>query len=104
MSSKDRQRPMLFEVGEGEAPADPATAPPPADPVAVLPAARLAVLGARQPSRLWRLFLAALGGLVGLAVSLATWDFVTGLIESRPLLGTLAAGLGAAVLATGLLL
>lgn len=104
MSGPDRRRPLLFELGEGEAPADPVTAPPPVEPGEVLPVARLAALGARQPSRLWRLFLAALGGLVGMAVALAAWEFVAGLIGSRPWLGALAAGLGGLALASGLLL
>lgn len=49
-----------------------------------------AALAARRPSRLARWFWASLLALLGFVVSLAAWDFVTGLIARSPLLGTIA--------------
>ncbi|MBF9034006.1 TIGR01620 family protein [Rhodobacterales bacterium HKCCE2091] len=89
----DRKGPVLIEIGEGEAPApSPAEAPPvPGSPV---PRARametMAALAARRTSALARFFWWALTALIGFAVSIAAWQFVTGLLESYPVLGWIA--------------
>ncbi len=44
-------------------------------------------LAARRPSRLTRWFWGLLGMLVGTVVSLAAWDFLTGLLDRSPVLG-----------------
>ncbi len=91
--------PVLIEL---DAPAreTPATAPPVPEPDPALPepaamqmAARLA---ARKPSRLGRWFWSLALALVGFVVSLAAWDFITGLLDRNPVLGLAATVLVAA--------
>ncbi len=53
----------------------------------------LARLAGRKPSLLTRLFWSLLGTLIGVAVSVMAWDFVTGLIQRSLVLGTLVTGL-----------
>ena len=88
--------PVLFEL-EGSAPrAAPSEAPPVPEPdlpghlygtrqSAAMQTA--AVLAARRPSRLARLFWGLVGTLLTFAISLAAWDFATGLITRVPVLG-----------------
>ena len=91
--------PVLIDLDD-TAPHDPAAAAPVPDaglPGAPLPRGR-AMQGAtavatRGPSPIGRLFWGALTGLVGLGVSLALWDFVTGLLVRAPILGWLALAL-----------
>ena len=79
-----------------EAPPVPDIAEPVPEGQAMQVAARLA---ARPPSRLARWFWALLGLLLSTVVSVAAWDFVTGLIARSPTLGWLVTGLvGAFVL------
>ncbi|MCP9483742.1 YcjF family protein [Shimia sp. CNT1-13L.2] len=79
-----------------EAPPVPDIAEPVPEGQAMQVAARLA---ARPPSRLARWFWALLGLLLSTVVSVAAWDFVTGLIARSPMLGWLVTGLvGAFVL------
>lgn len=91
------KRPVLFDLeedgGETPAPASPAEAPPVPDPEPSGPRPEgramqtVAALGARRPSRLARLFWSLLLTLLGVVVSVAAWDFVTGLVARMPLLG-----------------
>ncbi|PTX54369.1 putative membrane protein [Litoreibacter ponti] len=84
------KRPVVIEL---DAPPEqtPATAPP-------LPEERpqgramqsVAAVVTRKPSRLARFFWSSLLALVGFVTSVAAWDFVTGLIERSPILGTIA--------------
>lgn len=93
------RKPLLIEL-EGEAP-DPATAPPVPD--AEAPAM---VRAAHLPpaSRLSRFALWAFSALGGFVVSVAAWDFVTGLLARNSALGALALALvGLSVLAAGAL-
>lgn len=55
-----------------------------------------AQLASRQPSRLARWFWSLLGLIIGTVVSVAAWDFVTGLIARSPMLGWLVTALVAA--------
>ena len=92
------KQPVVIEY-EGPGAATPASAPPVPDadlpePRAMQAAARIA---ARRGSRLGRLFWAMLAALLGLILSLAAYDFVTGLLLRNPVLGTLAGGLFAAL-------
>jgi putative membrane protein len=63
-----------------------------------------AVLAARRPSRLWRFFWSVAGALLGFLISLAAWDFVTGLLARNQLLGSIALALVALMLAALLLI
>jgi putative membrane protein len=92
--------PVLIDLDD-TAPADPGAAAPVPD--AALPEGRAmqaaAGLAARSPSRVARAFWGALAGLVGMGVSLALWDFVTGLLTRAPVLGWVALGLTALAVA-----
>ena len=101
------RRPVLIET-EGPAPS-PAEAPMVPDPapaaasVAAGPPAWAAAVGAPR-SRLASFAGWAIGGFAGFVVSVAAWDFVTGLLARNTALGALAMLLaGAAVLALVLL-
>ncbi len=92
--------PVLIDLEDGPE-AQPATAPPVPEPG--LPAQgaamqRVAVLAARPRSRLARWFWSALAALLGFMLSLAAWNWVTGLLAASPVLGLVAA------LLTGLVL
>ena len=99
--------PLLFEADEAEARLSPASAPPVPEPDA-LPEGRamqtVALLAARPPSRLGRFFWASFWALIGFAVSLAAWDFVTGLVARNPVLGGIAVLLAGSVLLALLLI
>ncbi|WP_372837444.1 YcjF family protein [Phaeovulum sp.] len=101
-----RRGPVLIEL-EGAAPT-PADAPPVPDLGALPPpqgrAMQIATrLAARRPSRLTRFFWQAAMALVGFLVSVAAWNFMTGLIAAHPILGWLGTGLlGAFLLAAAL--
>ncbi|MBK5934200.1 putative membrane protein [Rhodovulum imhoffii] len=92
------RKPVLFDLDEtSDTPETPATAPPvpdlPDDPPTGQAMRAVALLAARRPSRTLRLFWAAFVGLLGLAISIAAWDFVTGLLSRSSVLGGLALGL-----------
>ncbi len=61
-------------------------------------------LGARKPSRLARLFWALVAAFLGAAISVAAWDFVTGLVARFPLLGWAVMAIGAAALVVAALI
>ena len=69
----------------------PATAPPVPDLDLPAPTGQamqtVATLAARRPSRLARWFWGLLGALLTAVLSIAAWDFVTGLIARNPYLG-----------------
>ena len=87
------QRPVVIELDDGPI-ADPgAEMPVPEslpEPRAMLAAARLTT-GARSP--LARASLWVFGSLASLVISVAVWDFVTGLIARNSILGWIATGL-----------
>ncbi|WP_293573323.1 YcjF family protein [Phaeobacter sp.] len=89
---------VLFDLADSSAAQkapNVADAPPVPDPVGatadgMMPATSMvqaAEFAARRPSRLLRWFLASLGALITAMVSIAAWDFVTGLLTRFPLLG-----------------
>jgi putative membrane protein len=92
--------PVLIDLDDA-GPADPGAAAPVPD--AALPEGRAmqaaAALAARRPSRVARLFWGAFTGLVGMGVSLAVWDFATGLLARAPVLGWAALALATLALA-----
>ncbi|MFZ5962455.1 YcjF family protein [Thalassococcus sp. BH17M4-6] len=87
----DRKGPVLFDLDLDQPVQSPADAPPVPDIDQPLPKgqamATAAALAARKPSRLARWFWALLTALIGTLVSIAAWEFVTGLIAGTPLLG-----------------
>lgn len=110
MADTPSKGPVLFELDTNATPeVTPATAPPvpevtaSGDVVATGQAMQtLARLSARKRSRLGGLFWAALTGLIGFVVSVAAWNFVTGLLLANPVLGWIATGLFAVLIAAGL--
>ncbi|SFS20317.1 YcjF family protein [Yoonia litorea] len=54
---------------------------------------KVAAVAAKRPSPLVRWFWAVAVSLLAFVVSLAAWDYVTGLLERSPLLGAIATGL-----------
>ncbi|WP_281968415.1 YcjF family protein [Roseovarius nanhaiticus] len=95
--------PVLFDLDDSAPRAAPSEAPPvpePDMPDAPRGAAMqtAAVLAARRPSRLARLFWGLVGTLLGVAISLAAWDFATGLVARVPMLGYAVTALIAALL------
>jgi putative membrane protein len=100
------KRPVILER-KAEAELTPATAPPVSD-LDALPEGRAMAgamaFAARRPSRIGRLFWGALVALVGFLVSVAAWDFVTGMLARNSALGWAAAGLFALVLLAALLI
>jgi len=97
--------PVLIDL-EGTDAAKPEAAP--AVPEDVLPPQgvamqKVAALATHRPSRLARWFWGLLLTLIGFVVSLAAWDYVTGLIARSPILGGIATGLiGLLILILGL--
>ena len=97
--------PVLIEM-ESPAQAGPDRAPPVPDPVAPEGQAMQGVMTgvARRPSRLARLFWGLVLGLLGVVVSVAAWDFATGLIARVPVLGYAVAAMGLALLGVALVI
>lgn len=91
--------PVLIDL-EGVEVESPAEAQPVPDAIIPTGAAmqNAAAIAARKPSRLARWFWGALVSLIGALVSVAAWDYVTGLLATRPALGAVIAGLIAVVL------
>lgn len=101
------QGPILFDLdAKAEPPANVAEAPPVPDLGLPAPTGRAmqtaAQLAARRPSRLARWFWGLAAALVGAAVSVAAWDFATGLMDRAPLLGWIVTGLIGALLLVAL--
>jgi putative membrane protein len=87
--------PVLIEV-EDAAPVAPEVAPPvPEDRIVGAPPAmeRAMRFSARPKSRLGAWFWSLVGSFLLFALSLAAWEWVTGLLERHPLLGTIATAL-----------
>jgi len=113
MSADDSRRgPVLIEIEDGSATPGPDRAPPvpdgedPPDGHAMQTVIRRGAGGGAPPSRLGRLFWGLALGLVGVAISVAAWDFATGLIARLPVLGYAVAAMGVAlvIVAAGLAL
>ena len=84
------QGPVLFDLKDEKTPPPAVVEAPPVPDTdrpqgaAMLAAARVA---ARRPSRLARWFWGLAAALLGAVISVAAWDFVTGLMERVPVLG-----------------
>lgn len=93
--------PILFDLDEDAPRAAPSDAPPVPEPdLPPPPEGRamqtIAAMAARRPSRIGRLFWGLLITILGFMVSLAAWDFATGLIARVPMLGYVVTALIAA--------
>lgn len=102
MSDVTRKGAVLIELDAQATAAQPDAAPavPDLDATGRPPAmAQAAAWAARPPSRLARWFWALVVAIAGFVLSLAAWDYVTGLLARSPVLGAVATGLlGAFVL------
>ena len=89
----DHKGPVLIELDDTPG-ATPDTAPPVPDMDMPAPSGQamqtMAALATRRGSRIGRLFWGALLALVTFVVSLAAWNFVTGLLAANPVLGWIA--------------
>ncbi len=83
------RRPVLIDL-DGKDFARPDTAPAVPDEVQGAAMQRLAVVASRPPSPLARWFWSLALLLTGFVVSLAAWDYVTGLLARAPVLGGIA--------------
>ena len=98
------RRPVVFDTDPDTAPPpSPADAPPVPEPdFAPEPEGRamqqVTALAARRGSWFGRLVWAAVTGLVAMAISVAAWDFVTGLVARNVVLGWVAMALAGLVL------
>jgi len=89
------QGPVLIDL-DGTQDAQPDAAPAVVDdldPPQGVAMQQVAALATRRPSRLARWFWTVMVALVGFVVSLAAWDYVTGLLARSPILGGIATGL-----------
>lgn len=87
--------PVLIDL-EGTEAAQPDTAPPVLDFIEAPQGAamqQVAAIVAKRPSRLARWFWSISVMLAGFVVSLAAWDYVTGLLARSPILGGIASAL-----------
>lgn len=104
MTEAERKRPLVIELNVQ--PANPAEAPPVPEPDLPMPSGgamkTVAAMTARKPSLLARLFWGALSLLFGVMVSVAFWDFATGMMERNIWIGRAVIAL-IAVLLAGLL-
>ena len=93
--SKKSTGPVLIELDQTPSEITPATAPPVPEVAAPQGQAMQAVakLAAAKPSNLSRWFWSLLIALAGFALSVAAWDFVTGMIARNQYLGYAAIGL-----------
>lgn len=98
------KRPVVIDLDEAEAAPGPEAAPPVPDPEPRHPAPEgramqtAATLAARRPSKLARAFWGIALALLGAVLSVAAWDFATGMIERAPVLGYVITALFAALL------
>jgi putative membrane protein len=83
------RRPVLIDL-DGEDIARPDAAPAVPDEVQGAAMQRLAVVASHRPSPLARWFWSVAFMLTGFIVSLAAWDYVTGLLARAPILGWIA--------------
>jgi putative membrane protein len=98
--------PVLIDLGDAPAEITPDQAPPVPEADTLPPAEgramqTLALLARNKPSYLARLFWALSAAFIGAMISVAAWDFITGLFTRSPILGygiSLLAGLLALVL------
>lgn len=99
--------PVLIELEDQAAPevADAAPVPEVQSPAPSGQAMQVAAqLAARKPSRLTRWFWALVGLFLSAAVSMAAWDFATGMVTRNPYLGWAVTGVGGVALLLAVLI
>ncbi|WP_208350782.1 YcjF family protein [Pseudaestuariivita rosea] len=98
MTSKPKG-PVLIELDDRVPEQTPATAPPVPDVQVPTPSGQamqtVAALASRRGSGLGKWFWGSLGALLTFVLSIAAWDFITGLVERNAILGYAALGLTA---------
>ncbi len=94
------KKPVIIEIEDGQGKATAALRPEQAAPVpetvidqSTAAMTRAVKMATRRPSRIVRLLWTSAVGLLGFIVSLAAWDYVTGLLSRSPVLGAVAGGL-----------
>jgi putative membrane protein len=94
MTELNRKRSLLIEIEPDEAQHGPEAAPPVSDLPMETSVQRVIARGAApRGGRLARWFWGSLSALLGFALSLAAWDFVTTLLARNQVLGGIALGL-----------
>lgn len=92
-----KRGPVIIELDDDVAAETPAEAPPVPEVVEPAPEGRtmqsVAAFASRPVSRLARWLWGLLVSLVGVVISIAAWDFVTGLLARSPVLGGIVTGL-----------
>lgn len=91
-NGREHRGPVLIDLDAGAPVPNPAEAPPVPEPERAPPPqgqamATVATLAARKPSVLARWFWRLAAALVGTLVSIAAWNFATGLVTANPVLG-----------------
>jgi putative membrane protein len=99
-----RRKPLILELEDETPAADPVLAAPLPDEAALGRAMRMVAAPAQPRSALTRFALWAFGAFISFALSVAAWEFVTGLFAQNTVLGWIAFGLLAAALLAALLL
>ena len=94
MTELNRRKSLLIEIEPGAAQNGPEAAPPVGDLPLETSMQRVIARGAApRGGRLARWFWGSLSALLGFALSLAAWNFVTTLLERNQILGAIALGL-----------
>ena len=94
MTELNRKRSLLIEIEPDEEQQGPEAAPPVSDLPLETAVQRVIAQGAPpRGGRLGRWFWGSFSALLGFALSLAAWDFVTTLLERNQMLGSIALGL-----------
>ncbi len=93
-NGKIRRGPVVIEA---EIPIETPETAPPVPEVGGQAMQQVTAMAARKTGWLGRVFWGATSALVGMMVSVALWDFATGLLGRNPLLGQIALGLMALV-------
>ena len=99
----DPKGPILIELGEGDEMPSPADAPPIADLPSGEAMQGLAQIAARRSSPLARFFWSATLSVIVFVTGVLTWQFVTALLASNPILGWVATALFSLLLVAALL-
>ena len=95
--------PLILEVEDAPPPAPEAAPPVPEEGPLASPAMARAIRVAGRPrTRLGAWFWSLLGSVLVFALSVAAWDWVTGLLARHPLLGSVASALLAALVVVAL--
>ncbi len=104
MTQRKQQGPVVVDLEDDVPPSPVDAAPVPDQTLPETPLQAVALATARPPSVLARWFWRLLVMLIGFIVSVAAWNYVTGLITQNPILGYVVTGLLAAFVLVCLLI